>query len=178
MVTKAVANSMLFLRIVTLAASAASVALLFTNKVRFDDGTQLRFQDFYAFRYEAVVGIIGGAYCILQLPFAIYYSVQQKRLIRNGCLPEFDFFGDKVISVLLGTGVGVGFGVSLEFKKFFDDLFDSAGVLKSDPTRKAYDRFFVRAIVASAILLAACLSMIIVSLISSINRNRSKGFFN
>ncbi|KAG2385076.1 hypothetical protein LR48_Vigan10g041800 [Vigna angularis] len=178
MVSKPVANSMLFLRIVTLAASAASVALLFTNKVKFDDGTRLRFQDFYAFRYEAVVGIIGGAYCILQLPFAIYYSVQQKRLIRNGCLPEFDFFGDKVICVLLGTGVGVGFGVSLEFKKFFDDLFESVGILKSDPTRKAYDRFFVRGIVASAILLAACLSMIIVSLISSINRNRSKGIFN
>jgi len=48
-------------------------------------------------RYEAVVAIIGGAYCIVQLPFAIYYAVQQKRLIRNGFLPEFDFFGDKVL---------------------------------------------------------------------------------
>jgi len=154
-----------------------------------------------------VVGIIGGAYCILQLPFAIYYAVKQKRLIRNGFLPEFDFYGDKVLNflifvfyilknlikiilntkscvklqvicVLLGTGVGVGFGVCLEFKKFFDDIFDSVGTPKSDPTRKTYDKFFVRGIVASAILLVACLSMIIVSLISSINRNRSKGIFN
>lgn len=154
-----------------------------------------------------MVGIIGGAYCILQLPFAIYYAVKQKRLIRNGFLPEFDFYGDKVLNflifvfyilknlikiilntkscvklqvicVLLGTGVGVGFGVCLEFKKFFDDIFDSVGTPKSDPTRKTYDKFFVRGIVASAILLVACLSMIIVSLISSINRNRSKGIFN
>ncbi|KAK7364155.1 hypothetical protein VNO80_12593 [Phaseolus coccineus] len=178
MVTKAVANSMLFLRIVALAASAATVALIFTNKVKFDDGSKLRFQDFYAYRYEAVVAIIGGAYCILQLPFAIYYAVKQKRLIRDGFLPEFDFFGDKVICVLLAIGVGVGFGVSLEFNRFFDDIFDSVGTLKSDPTRKTYEKFFVRGIVASAILLVACLSMITVSVISSINRNRSKGIFN
>jgi len=42
------------------------------------------------------VAAIAGAYCIVQLPFSIYYAVQQKRLIRNGFLPEFDFYGDKV----------------------------------------------------------------------------------
>ncbi|KAK7380113.1 hypothetical protein VNO78_32529 [Psophocarpus tetragonolobus] len=178
MVSKPVATSMLFLRIVALAASATTAALLFTNKVKFDDGSNLRFQDFYAYRYEAIIAIIGGAYCILQLPFAIYYAVQQKRMIRNGCLPEFDFYGDKVISVILGTGVGAGFAVSMEFKKFLDDLFDSVGTSKHDPTRSAYDRFFVRAIVASAILLVACLSITIVSIISSINRSRSKGVFS
>ncbi|KAG4991883.1 hypothetical protein AAZX31_09G153700 [Glycine max] len=178
MVSKTVANSMLFLRIVALAASAATVALLFTNKVKFDDGTKLRFQDFYSYRYEAVIAIIGGTYCILQLPFAIYYAVKQKRLIRNGFLPEFDFFGDKVICVLLATGVGAGFAVSLEFKKFLDDIFDSVGTPKKDPTRTTYDKFFVRGIVASATLLVACLSMTIVSIISSINRSRSKGVFN
>jgi len=51
-VSKPVANSMLFLRIVALAASAVTVALLFTNKVKFDDGSRLRFQDFYAYRQE------------------------------------------------------------------------------------------------------------------------------
>ncbi|RDY13441.1 CASP-like protein 4D1, partial [Mucuna pruriens] len=178
MVSKPVANSMLLLRFVALAASAVTVALLFTNKVKFDDGTKLRFQDFYAYRYEAVVAIIGVAYGILQLPFAIYYAVQQKRLIRNGCLPDFDFFGDKVISLVLATGVGVGFAVSMEFKKFLDDIFDAVGTSKHDPTRSTYDKFFVRGIVASAILLVACLSMAIVSVISSINRSRSKGVFN
>jgi len=75
MVTKAVANSMLFLRIVTLAASAATVALLFTNKVKFDDGSKLRFQDFYAYRQETpfklvwIIIIINllKVYCIIFL---------------------------------------------------------------------------------------------------------------
>lgn len=49
-------------------------------------------------RYVVAVASIAGAYCIVQLPFSIYYAVQQKRLIRNGFLPEFDFYGDKVLT--------------------------------------------------------------------------------
>ncbi|KAL2344183.1 hypothetical protein Fmac_005468 [Flemingia macrophylla] len=175
MVAKAVANSMLFLRITALAASAVTVVLIVTNKVRFDDGTKLRFRDFKSYWYEMVVAAVAGAYFIVQLPCSIYYAVHQKRLIRNG-LPDFDFFGDKVICVLLASGVGVGFAVSLEFKTFFDSMYDSVGVLKKDPTRSTVGRFFVRGILASAILLVACVSMIIVSVISSINRSRSKAF--
>jgi len=52
-------------------------------------------------RYVVAVAAIAGAYCIVQLPFSIYYAVQQKRLIRNGFLPEFDFYGDKVPDLLL-----------------------------------------------------------------------------
>ncbi|XP_027357346.1 CASP-like protein 4D1 [Abrus precatorius] len=177
MVSKPVANSMLLLRIVALAASAVTVALLASNKVKFDDGTKLRFQDFNSYRYEVVVAAIAGAYCLVQLPFAMYYAVQQKRLIRSEFLPEFDFYGDKVISMVLGTGVGVGYAVSLEFKNFFDDLFNAAGTSKKDPTRSTYDSFFIRGIIASSILLVAFLSMAIVSIISSINRSRSKGIF-
>lgn len=42
------------------------------------------------------VAAIAGLYCIVQLPFSLYYVVKQKRLIKNGFLPEFDFYGDKV----------------------------------------------------------------------------------
>jgi len=42
------------------------------------------------------IAAIACAYCIVQLPFSIYYAIRQKRLINNGFLPEFDFYGDKV----------------------------------------------------------------------------------
>lgn len=48
-------------------------------------------------RYVLAVATIAAAYGIVQLPFAIYYSVHQKRLIRDGYLPDFDFYGDKVL---------------------------------------------------------------------------------
>ncbi|KAJ1438628.1 Casparian strip membrane protein domain [Sesbania bispinosa] len=177
MVSKPVANSMLVLRIVTLAASAVTVALLVTNNVKFDDGSKLKFQDLTSYRYVLAVAAIAGAYCILQLPFAIYYAVKQKRLIKNGILPEFDFYGDKVISLLLASAIGVGFAVSVEFKEFFDDIFDGAGVSKNDPTRSTNDKYFIRGIIASAVLSVALLAMFVVSVISSINRSKSKGIF-
>ncbi|KAK7314704.1 hypothetical protein VNO77_33231 [Canavalia gladiata] len=177
MVSKPVANSMLFLRIVTLAASAVTVVLVVTNKVNFDDGSKLRFQDLNSYWYVVVAAAVAAAYCIVQLPFAIYYAVKQKRFISNGFLPEFDFYGDKVISLILATGIGVGFAVSIEFKKFFNDLFNNAGASKSDTTRSTYNNFFIRGIIASSILVVALLSMVVVSIISSINRTQSKGIF-
>lgn len=48
-------------------------------------------------RYVLAVATIAAAYGIVQLPFAIYYYVHQKRLIRDGYLPDFDFYGDKVL---------------------------------------------------------------------------------
>lgn len=83
----------------------------------------------------------------------------------------------QAISLLLATGIGAGFAVSLEFKRFFDNIFDDSGVPKSDPTRHTNDKFLVRGIIASAVLSVAFLSMVVVSVISSINRQRSKGIF-
>lgn len=47
-------------------------------------------------RYVLAVGCVGFLYTLIQLPFATYNAIQDKRLIRNGCLPEFDYYGDKV----------------------------------------------------------------------------------
>ncbi|KAF7822089.1 CASP-like protein 4D1 [Senna tora] len=178
MATKSIANSMLVLRIFALAASIATMALMITNNVKFeDDGTKWRFQDVMAFRYVVAVAGISVAYGALQLPFAVHYAVHHKRLIGNGCFPDFDFYADKVISLLLATGVGAGIGVSYEFKKLFEDAFKETGVPKSDPFRSTVNKFYDRGIIASAILALAFLCMAIVSVISSLNRNRSKGIF-
>ncbi|CAL5184850.1 unnamed protein product [Lathyrus oleraceus] len=176
MVSKAVINSILFLRIITLAASATTVALIVTNIAEFD-GTKMKFQDLMAFRYVVAVASIAGAYCIVQLPFSFYHAVQQKRLIRNGFLPEFDYYGDKVISGLLATGIGAGFAVSIEFKRLFDQIFNDSGVSKHDPTRSTITKFYVRGIIASGVLSAAFLAMFVVSFLSSFNRHKSKGIF-
>lgn len=47
-------------------------------------------------RFVLAAGVIGCAYTLLQLPFTMYHVCKEKRMIRNGCLPEFDFYGDKV----------------------------------------------------------------------------------
>lgn len=47
-------------------------------------------------RYVVAVAAISAAYGIIQLPFAVYYAMKQKKLIRNGFFADFDFYGDKV----------------------------------------------------------------------------------
>lgn len=47
-------------------------------------------------RYIVAVGSIGVIYTLVQIPFAIHNVAKEKRLIRNGFLQEFDFYGDKV----------------------------------------------------------------------------------
>ncbi|XP_028785053.1 CASP-like protein 4D2 [Neltuma alba] len=178
--SQAVAVSMLVLRIIALAASVATIVLLVTDNVKSDGFFifQLKFQDIIAFRYALAVAAISAAYGILQLPFAVYYAVKEKRLIRNGCLPDFDFIADKVISLVLATAVGAGIGVSYEAKR---GSLQNAGVpvLIIVDFNDKVDQFFERGIIASSVLAVACLCMAIVSVISSIDRSRSRGgFFN
>ncbi|KAK7314705.1 hypothetical protein VNO77_33232 [Canavalia gladiata] len=172
MVTKTVVNSMLVLRIVSLATSAATIALLFSNNVTFDNGGKLKYQDFTSYSYVVAIAAIACVYCIVQLPFAVYYAVQQKRLMQHEFLPQFDFYGDKITSLLLGTGIGVGFALSVELKKFIDEVSDAAGD-SDDDIRSTYDKFFIRGIVASVFIAISFLSMAIVSFISSINPTRT-----
>ncbi|XP_054789658.1 CASP-like protein 4D1 [Prosopis cineraria] len=192
MVSQGIANSMLVLRIIALAASVATIPLVITNNVKFDDlldGIELeltlKFQYIMAFRYVLAVAAISAMYGIIQLPFAVYYAVKQKRLIRNGCLPDFDFIGDKVISLLLATAIGAGIAVSYESKRGLQNSkrrFEENLLIPNTDLIltliKHLNKFFDRGIIASSILALACLCLAIVSVISSINRNRSKGFFN
>lgn len=52
-------------------------------------------------RFVLATAAIGAAYTLIQLPFDIYYACTRKRLIRNGCMPEFDFYADKVRKITL-----------------------------------------------------------------------------
>lgn len=83
----------------------------------------------------------------------------------------------QITSWLLATGIGAGFAVSIEFKRFFDQIFDLSGVSKHDPTRSTNNKFYVRGIIASSVLSVAFISMVLVSVISSLNRNKNKSIF-
>nr|XP_016494720.1 PREDICTED: CASP-like protein 4D1 [Nicotiana tabacum] len=90
----------------------------------------------------------------------------------------FDFYGDKVIAFFLASGVGVGFGVSIELKKFIDQLVDSFELLGVDGLEEFQDKsqkFLDRGIIASGILLVGFTTMAILTIFTSANRN-GRGF--
>ncbi|XP_059455179.1 CASP-like protein 4D1 [Corylus avellana] len=147
--------SSLVLRILTLAKLLSSIALFVTDKINLglDDDSKATFKDIFAYRYVVAIAATGAVYTLFQLPFAIYYATKGKRL--NGCFPEFDFYGDKLISLLLATAVGAGFAVLVEFNRTVDGLVGD---------------FFDKAIIATGVLLGATICMVVVSVLSFISR--------
>ncbi|KAG9151658.1 hypothetical protein Leryth_001968 [Lithospermum erythrorhizon] len=162
-------NSILILRILTLLFCAASIVLTVTNKYEIQ-GEKAKFTDIIAFRYVLASGAIGSLYALIQIPFAFYHAYTQKRWIRDGYLPEFDFYGDKVVSMLLASGVGVGFGASFELKRTVDALFDLIlflGIPDFDVEggRSKTKKFFDRGIFSTGMLLGAFTWMLALTLL-------------
>lgn len=134
-------------------------------------------------RYVLATAAVVAAYLLLQLPLAIYYACTEKRVISGKLLPQFDFYGDKLMSLLLATGVGAGFAVTFELKKFVPDFYDvliliSQQALALDAEfidllqeqRSKIPGFLDKGYIAAGILLAGCVFMAFVSVLSSINR--------
>ena len=126
---------------------------------------------------------IGALYHILQLPLAAYYGATEKRLFGGKFLPEFDFYADKAIALLLASGAGAGFAVSYELKKFVPFALlsiaafaqasgDGDSAAAAEEEAEKIPGFLNRGYIACGVLLAGCVFMTIVSVLSSINRTK------
>lgn len=79
---------------------------------------------------------------------------------------------------MLASGVGVGFGVSIELKQLIDQLvdgFDSLGVTGLDEFEDKTKKYLDRGIIASGVLLVGFVTMAILTILTSANRN-GRGF--
>ncbi|KAL4556516.1 hypothetical protein LXL04_039172 [Taraxacum kok-saghyz] len=188
MAVKTVAYSTLVLRILTLALLVASATYLVLNKYKLA-GQKTTWKDLKTYRYVFATAVIGAVYTLIQIPFSLYYACTEKRLIRHSCLPEFDFYGDKLISYILATGVGAGFAASMELKEIVDDLVAFIAFILAaadenidlgfdlDKFHSRTHKFLDRGIVATILLTIGFAFMAVTSILSSLNRNRSNGFF-
>ncbi|XP_022867537.1 CASP-like protein 4D1 [Olea europaea var. sylvestris] len=158
MASKAIRNGVLILRIFTLLALAASIALMALNYFDNVDGSEAKFMDLVAYSYVVTTAGIGFVYTLIQIPFAIYNVIKEKRLIPNGWLKVFDFYGDKVVAFLLATGVGVG----------FEMMRVSGGGSK---------KFYDRGNISTGLLFVGFIYMAFLSIFSSIRFSSKKGYF-
>ncbi|KAL9683462.1 hypothetical protein QQ045_015284 [Rhodiola kirilowii] len=168
MASTSMAIPILVIRVIALLALAGAVALMVTNNEKSDE---ISFKDLYAYRYVVAAGVVGFAYSLLQLPFAVYYVATGKRMIKNGL---FDFFGDKIMSWFLATAVGAGIAVTYELKKLLGALLGSP-----DDEESKLDEFLNRGYISTGVLAVAFFCLAILSVLSSLSRNpsSSKGFF-
>lgn len=110
----------LAVRILTFIFLLIAAIVLGTNKVTaangFGGGVEIKFQDFYAFRYVLATAIIGILYTLLQAAFTIFHVSTGNRIGGEG-LYQLDFYGDKAISYLLATGAAAGFGLAVDLNR-------------------------------------------------------------
>jgi len=184
--SKAIPALVLVFRIFTLAACVGSGLVLVLDTVTDSDGEKSHSYDIMAFRYVLSAAAIGAAYSTIQLPFNIYYARTNKRLIRHGCMPKFDFYSDKVVTLVLASGVGAGFAAAVELRKAFKLLLTVIALSQlatgddstSVPDIGEFNDFFEKAIISSGILLVATVCMAVVSILTSITRTSNSGFFS
>ncbi|MCD9642514.1 hypothetical protein HAX54_029354 [Datura stramonium] len=167
------AMAILVLRLFTMLLCAASVPLMITNSFQLSGGEKTKYSDIKGYRYVVAAAIGGFAYSLIQLPFAIYYAVTGKRVFHGRFLGLLDFYVDKVLTFFLASGVGVGFGVSSELKRFingFVDTIETSGIQTFEELRKKSQSFFDRGNLATAPLLAGFTTMAVLTIITSYTR--------
>ncbi|XP_059627742.1 CASP-like protein 4D1 [Cornus florida] len=163
LVMRSVTLTALLLSLIVIASDSATARV---DLIKFT----IHFKDFYAYRYMLSTIVIGMAYTLLQIPFAIYHVSMGKRLVKHGGFLHFDFYGDKVLLSLLATGVGAAFGATLDLKKRMDDLeddFQDYGVTDFSQFRSKADNFFNMANISTGFLLIAFLISGVSSILSS-----------
>ncbi|XP_068663094.1 CASP-like protein 4D1 [Aristolochia californica] len=174
--------SILLLRLLTFLFLIVSLIVLVTDSVTLTldlRTVNLHFNDIYAYRYLLSAAVIGCSYTLLQIPFAVYYVSMGKRMGSTEGLLHFDLFTDKLITLLLATGVGAGFGTTGDFKKILDsvvDLLEDYGEFNTAVSLSKLDKFFNMVHVSTGFLLIGCVCMTVLSVISSyalVNRGAS-----
>ncbi|KAL3835283.1 hypothetical protein ACJIZ3_010019 [Penstemon smallii] len=144
-------------RVGTLGSLIVSIALLKTTDVTLDNVQLLTYKDFHSYKYMFYAMLIGLAYTVLQVPFAIYYMRRKKHMINNFSFLKFVFYADKVMVFVLATGVGAAFGATMDLKK-----------VRWEVDNSRLQDFFTMIYVSAAFLLVGCLTSGISSVHSSL----------
>ncbi|KAL3837777.1 hypothetical protein ACJIZ3_022368 [Penstemon smallii] len=128
----------LIVRVLTFTCLLISVIIIATNKAtsiidinlatNTATSVEMKFSDFYAYRYMLASGVIGMAYTVLQIAFTIFYVSSGNRFGGDG-LTLLEFYGDKVLSYLLATGAAACFGLTVDLNRLPENDSEAQGFL-------------------------------------------------
>nr|GLL20758.1 CASP-like protein PIMP1 [Ipomoea trifida] len=172
----------LVVRVFTIIFILASLIVLATDNITYglgfydNGGYQIKSTDIYAYRYMISVMVIGLVWILIQCVFTILHF-SSGNPIGGNAFAYMEFYGDKVISYLLGTGAAAGFGLTVDAKRHggFGLTIDAKRSIL-DSYENDYSTlypfendFFNKANAAASLLLIAFLLSAISSVFSSYN---------
>ncbi|KAF8650803.1 hypothetical protein HU200_063707 [Digitaria exilis] len=161
--------AVVILRLLTLALLVTSLALIAADKLKddIDDPPQtFTFKDVHTYRYLLAVSVIGCAYTLLHLPFAIIAGSKPV----TGAAALLVVLADVAFALLLATGAAAGLGFTHDVKRYFDDVLFRGADDGSSPEiaglHRDVDRFFDMAFASSGLMLAAAACTVVMIVMS------------
>ncbi|KAM3400127.1 hypothetical protein ACQJBY_005176 [Aegilops geniculata] len=106
----------LLARLLMVAVLLMSVRFVLSNYVHWDH-TQGIYK-LQSYTYVVASAVVGAAGSVLQIPVAMYLLCKSKRAIPSAMILDISMHTDIVISVVLASGVGAGFGATNDVLRY------------------------------------------------------------
>ncbi|KAM3406503.1 hypothetical protein ACQJBY_000543 [Aegilops geniculata] len=106
----------LLARLLMMAVLLMSVRFVLSNYIHWDH-TQGIYK-LQSYTYVVASAVVGAAGSVLQIPVAMYLLCKSKRAIPSAIILDISMHADIVISVVLASGVGAGFGATNDVLRY------------------------------------------------------------
>ncbi|CAL5057602.1 unnamed protein product [Urochloa decumbens] len=153
-------------RLLMVAVLVAAVLLTVNN-----DTKRKYADDFYkleSYSYTVAAAAIGMAGCALQVPVAVYLLCKSKRTTPSTLVLDVSMHLDVVVTVMLATGVGAGFGATVDALRYVRH-----SKLPDDETKQDFIRYYNKAFYPAVLLLAGMVLSMAATVVSARLRARA-----
>ncbi|KAF6993296.1 hypothetical protein CFC21_010209 [Triticum aestivum] len=157
----------LLARLLMMAVLLMAVRFVLANYIQWDytqDPYKLQ-----SYTYVVVSAVVGTAGSMLQIPVAMYLLCKSKRAIPSAIILDISMHADIVISVVLASGVGAGFGATNDVLRYVRVTTWEGG----QQAEQALINYYNRAIVPVVFLLVGMVLSICATVVSARLRARA-----
>ncbi|CAL4887199.1 unnamed protein product [Urochloa decumbens] len=121
-----------------------------------------------SYSYTVAAAAIGMAGCVLQVPVAVYLLCKSKRTTPSPLVLDVSMHLDVVVTVVLATGVGAGFGATVDALRYVRH-----STWPNDETKQDFIRYYNKAFYPAIFLLAGMVLSMAATVVSARLRARA-----
>nr|CAB3450109.1 unnamed protein product [Digitaria exilis] len=157
-------------RLLMIAVLIITVKVTIANENKYSwDGVADGFFKLRSYSYMIAASVMGVAGNLLQIPVAFYLLLKSKRMTPSALILDISMYADVVITGVLATSVGAGFGATVDLLWYVDHVVFTDG----DTTRKKYADYYSKAYVPLAFLVVGMVLSMAATVVSARLRARA-----
>ncbi|TVU29613.1 hypothetical protein EJB05_21188, partial [Eragrostis curvula] len=163
-------------RLLMLAFLAMALQLTYNN---LHNGTRLDYSSWHncnklkSYTYAMVAAGVGMAGALLQVPIAVYLLCKSKRMAPSVLVLDISMYTDIVVTTVLASGVGAGFGATNDALQIIKYGIDWTGDRNQNDPKGDLTSFFNKGNVAISFLLVGMVLSVFAAVVSARLRARA-----